>query len=98
MTIVLVVVGSLLSTLCVSRIFLWALRFWDGGWTRLAVANLAAWMTASVVARLAILSNRESLAWDFAVASLGAQVLWFALDAVRHLKEASEDRADTPSL
>ncbi len=63
----------------VSRVFLWLLRRWDAGWTRLAVAHalsLAGLWGAAVYAK--------TFDWSAGVAYLLPQLIWFAVDAWRH--------------
>lgn len=65
-------VGALIPTVIVSRLILWALRRWHGGYLRLLVANAASWGIAFAAAG-------QAMAPIYAV----AQAVWLGLDLWR---------------
>ena len=72
-------VGALVPTFLISRLLLWLLKRWDGGYVRYVVANAISGI-ASVV--LAAFGNADggSPRWDMGLIYLAPQAVWLVID------------------
>ena len=76
-------IGALVPTFIVSRLLLWAMRSWDGGVTRLLVANGGSWLVAAFLGGLGMADGGAFAGLQAAALYFVPQTLWFGLDVWR---------------
>jgi hypothetical protein len=88
MAILFTLVGALIPTFLVSRVFLWVLKRWDTGWTRLATANVLSLLGLAGLAGWRAADGGPFVA-DAGVVYILPQAIWFGIDAWRHRRTAA---------
>lgn len=73
------IAGALVPAFLISRIFLWLLRKWNGGYTRIVAANAA---SAAVMSLVSAFGHADGgpLDWSFTAIYVSAQIFWLAID------------------
>jgi hypothetical protein len=75
-------VGGLIPTLLISRLILWALRGWAGGFLKLSIAHLVSGAVCWIVATV-VYSHGGPLDWTAGLNLLTPQLAWFCFDVWR---------------
>ena len=75
-------VGGLLPTFLFSRLILWALSAWAGGFLKLSIAHLVSG-AASWIGAAAAYAHGGPLAWAAGINLVAPQLAWFCYDVWR---------------
>lgn len=76
-------VSGLVVTFLISRLFLWLLRSWDGGATRLVAAHGASWILASFLAGMGMADGGAFAGARAALSYALPQAVWIIIDLMR---------------
>lgn len=90
-------VGALIPTFLLSRIALWLLKRWNGGYARLVAAHVLSLAVATLIGAFGM-ADGGPLAFGVAFLSyVGPQLLWMALDGWRLHRKLPEARPPEPA-
>jgi hypothetical protein len=89
-------IGALAATLLLSRIILWLLKRWHGGYLRLVAAHTASLAAATLVGAVGM-ADGGPLAFGPAFrAYVLPQLVWLVIDAWRHHRALPEAQFRVP--